>query len=73
MEGLAALEGLVKTWLNAAFYEGGKFSFSSCGSSHQQAVKSEKHKQYLEVTYSRDLINARRALKSDGVLHVYSM
>lgn len=62
VEGLAALEGLVRTQLNAAFYEGGRFSFSNCGSSHQQAVKSEKHKQPLEATYSRNLINARRVL-----------
>lgn len=63
VEGLAALKRLEKTQLNAASYEGDRFSFSNCGSSHQQAVKSEKHKQHLEVTYSRDLINARRALK----------
>ena len=52
--GLSSLEGLVKTKLNSAFYEDGRFSFNNCGSSHPKAVKSEKHKQHLEVTYLWD-------------------
>lgn len=50
----------MKTQLNPAFYEDGRFSFNNCGSSHQEAVKSEKHQKHLEVTYSWDFNKCRK-------------